>query len=353
MAAHGLAYLVTLNHQGKLTRLLMDAANAPLPLFNNLEALEHSVDEIDAVVISHGHPDHYGGLFEFLAKRTGGPIPVYLHKDVFLPKLSIPPGRIGPWVLDLDQLMTAGVVLQENLGPQLVLDQALITGTVEATTAYEKPLASFRRKVSGQEEQDLFPDEQALVAVVEGRGLVVIGGCRPPGHRQHGEIRPGDQGVQKVSLIMGGFHLTPGGDTREGTTGVAKGAILTHRNLVANVQQVAAWIARDLQEGKETAIIPLPLYHVYALTSNLVFMKIGAHIILITNPRDMPRLRQGAGKVRVHAMVGVNTLYNALLNAPGFAAVGTAHAQDGRTRAAWPCSARWPSGGRRSPACRS
>jgi 7,8-dihydropterin-6-yl-methyl-4-(beta-D-ribofuranosyl)aminobenzene 5'-phosphate synthase len=213
LAAHGLAYLVTLNQQGKLTRILMDAANAPLPLFNNLEALEHNVDEIDAVVLSHGHPDHYGGLFEFLAKRTGGPIPVYLHKDVFLPKLLITPrGRIGPWVLELDQLMAAGVVLQENLGPQMVLDQALITGTVEATTAYEKPLASFRRKVGGQEEQDVFPDEQALVAVVEGRGLVVIGGCSHPGIVNMVKYAQKLTGIQQVSLVIGGFHLTPHGD---------------------------------------------------------------------------------------------------------------------------------------------
>jgi len=80
VAAHGLAYLITLNHQGKLSRILMDAANSPLPLFNNLEALEHDVNDIDAVVLSHGHPDHYGGLFEFLAKRTAPPIPVYLQE---------------------------------------------------------------------------------------------------------------------------------------------------------------------------------------------------------------------------------------------------------------------------------
>ena len=108
-----------------------------------------------------------------------------------------------------------------------------------------------------------------------------------------------------------------------GTTGVAKGAILTHRNLVANVQQVAAWIARDLLDGKETAILPLPLYHVYALTSNLVFMKIGAHIILITNPRDLPTFVKTLASVKFTAMVGVNTLYNALLNAPGFDKVDT------------------------------
>ena len=108
-----------------------------------------------------------------------------------------------------------------------------------------------------------------------------------------------------------------------GTTGVAKGAILTHGNMVANLQQVSAWIGRDLQEGKETAIIPLPLYHVYALTSNLVFMKIGAHNILITNPRDMPAFLNELGRQKFTAIIGVNTLYNALLNAPGFAQVAT------------------------------
>jgi long-chain acyl-CoA synthetase len=77
-----------------------------------------------------------------------------------------------------------------------------------------------------------------------------------------------------------------------GTTGVAKGAMLTQANVVANLQQVAPWIARDLLDGKETALIPLPLYHIFALTVNLVFMKIGAHMVLVTNPRDLPAFIQ-------------------------------------------------------------
>ena len=106
-----------------------------------------------------------------------------------------------------------------------------------------------------------------------------------------------------------------------GTTGVAKGAMLTHGNLVANLQQVAAWIGRDLAEGKEVAVIPLPLYHVFALTANLVFMKIGAHAILITNPRDFPGFVKTLKHTPFTAMIGVNTLYNALLNSPGFTEV--------------------------------
>ena len=108
-----------------------------------------------------------------------------------------------------------------------------------------------------------------------------------------------------------------------GTTGVAKGAVLTHGNMVANLQQVHAWIARDLHDGVERAILPLPLYHVYALTSNLVFMKIGAHVILITNPRDVPGFVKELSKHPFTVIIGVNTLYNALLNAPGFKDVAT------------------------------
>lgn len=108
-----------------------------------------------------------------------------------------------------------------------------------------------------------------------------------------------------------------------GTTGVAKGAMLTHGNMVANLQQVGAWIAHDLLDGKEVFVCPLPLYHVYALNSSLVFMKIGANNILITNPRDMHAFIHDLKKYRFTAMIGVNTLYRALLDSPEFSTVDT------------------------------
>lgn len=106
-----------------------------------------------------------------------------------------------------------------------------------------------------------------------------------------------------------------------GTTGVAKGAVLTHGNMVANLQQVGAWIAHDLLDGKEVFVCPLPLYHIYALTCSLVFMKIGAHTLLITNPRDMHDFIHDLKKHRFTTIIGVNTLYRALLDAPEFAEV--------------------------------
>ena len=103
-----------------------------------------------------------------------------------------------------------------------------------------------------------------------------------------------------------------------GTTGVAKGVVLTHRNLIANIQQLSAWIAHDLLPGKETIVVPLPLYHIYALTLSLMFTKLGARCVLITNPRDVPSFIRTLKRVKPTALMGVNTLYRTLLDAPGF-----------------------------------
>lgn len=104
-----------------------------------------------------------------------------------------------------------------------------------------------------------------------------------------------------------------------GTTGRAKGAVLTHGNLVANVEQVAAWSRVVLQEGAETVITALPLYHVFALTANLlVFLKLGGTDVLITNPRDIAGFVAELKKTRFTAITGVNTLFAALLSARGF-----------------------------------
>ena len=104
-----------------------------------------------------------------------------------------------------------------------------------------------------------------------------------------------------------------------GTTGRAMGAMLSHGNMVANVEQTAVWIGIALKEGEETVVTALPLYHVFALTANLlVFVKLGGMNVLITNPRDIPRFVAELSKTRFTAITGVNTLFSALLDAPGF-----------------------------------
>ncbi len=111
-----------------------------------------------------------------------------------------------------------------------------------------------------------------------------------------------------------------------GTTGVAKGAMLTHRNMVANMQQASEWIKELIEEGKETIITALPLYHIFSLTANcLTFLKFGAENYLITNPRDMPGFVKELQNTRFSVITGVNTLFNGLMNTPGFEKIDFSH----------------------------
>jgi long-chain acyl-CoA synthetase len=104
-----------------------------------------------------------------------------------------------------------------------------------------------------------------------------------------------------------------------GTTGVSKGAVLTHRNMVANTLQVVAFMPELAQFDNPAVITALPLYHIFALTTNmLVFTYVGGNNVLITNPRDMPGFVKELAKVKFTFITGVNTLFNALLNTPGF-----------------------------------
>jgi long-chain acyl-CoA synthetase len=104
-----------------------------------------------------------------------------------------------------------------------------------------------------------------------------------------------------------------------GTTGVAKGAMLTHRNMVANVLQASAFIGTKIELGNAIAITALPLYHIFSLTANcLTFMRLGGYNVLITNPRDFSDFVKTLGQFKFTYMSAVNTLFNALLNTPGF-----------------------------------
>lgn len=104
-----------------------------------------------------------------------------------------------------------------------------------------------------------------------------------------------------------------------GTTGVAKGAMLTHLNIIANMLQISYWMKPKLVEGEEIVITPLPMYHIFSLTLNcLSFMKYGGQNILITNPRDIPAFIKELKKYPFTVLSGVNTLFNALMNNPEF-----------------------------------
>jgi long-chain acyl-CoA synthetase len=105
-----------------------------------------------------------------------------------------------------------------------------------------------------------------------------------------------------------------------GTTGVAKGAMLTHKNIVANMEQICLWMLSRLKEGEETVYMPLPMYHIFCMTVNgLAILKFGGHNIMNTNPKDLGSVLKDLRTYKCTIMTGVNTLFNALLNNPEFA----------------------------------
>jgi len=138
-----------------------------------------------------------------------------------------------------------------------------------------------------------------------------------------GHVRFGDVLAKGASLTLDPVDVGPADiaflQYTGGTTGVAKGAVLTHRNLVANTIQVVSWMP-ELEEIRDAVVITaLPMYHIFALTTNcLVFTYVGGQNVLITNPRDMKGFVEELSKVKFTFITGVNTLYNGLLNTPGF-----------------------------------
>ena len=146
--------------------------------------------------------------------------------------------------------------------------------------------------------------------------------------------------VRRVKKMVPAFHLLeegrgkplrPSGAGRDdaaflqytgGTTGVAKGATLSHGNVVSNLQQTSSWIGGNFEPGQEVLVTALPLYHIFSLVANcLTGMKYGALNVLITNPRDMPAFVKIIAGLKFSVITGVNTLYNGLLNTPGFESV--------------------------------
>ncbi|TAN04420.1 MAG: long-chain-fatty-acid--CoA ligase [Rhodanobacteraceae bacterium] len=142
-----------------------------------------------------------------------------------------------------------------------------------------------------------------------------------PGHQCFGDVLRRGAGMRLPKVPLGhddiAFLQYTGG-----TTGVAKGAMLTHGNMVANTLQLATWVGKLFVQGEEQIITALPLYHIFSLTVNAILMTyFGGENVLIINPRDIPAFVKTLRKSNWSAITGVNTLYNALLNNPGFASV--------------------------------
>ena len=209
-AEHGLSCLLKVYKGAEERVLLMDAGGSSTCLFHNASLLNVDLGKVEAVVLSHGHPDHFGGLLDFLNKAAKE-IPVFLHPDAFLQRgLNIPgTGRRVEPRLDEVTLKKAGAVLHKTRGAStLFSDLVLISGEVQRVTDFEKGFPWAEAKIDDKWVVDPFHDDQGIAVKVKGKGLVVMGACSHAGIINTVKHCQTVAQTSKVHAVLGGFHLT-------------------------------------------------------------------------------------------------------------------------------------------------
>jgi 7,8-dihydropterin-6-yl-methyl-4-(beta-D-ribofuranosyl)aminobenzene 5'-phosphate synthase len=209
-AEHGLSFLVTVFVDGQRHSLLLDTGATVSGAAHNLRALGVDAREIETIVLSHGHFDHTMGL-NGLAEELSLLPPLVLHPDCWLKRRVVVPGQ-QPRELPTtsrDRVRAAGFEVAEHRQPSLLLDGALlVTGEIERTTEFEQGMPLHQALRDEEWVPDpLILDDQALVANVRGRGLVVITGCGHAGVVNTVRFAQKLTGIERVYAVIGGFHL--------------------------------------------------------------------------------------------------------------------------------------------------
>mgnify|MGYP000108942774 CR=1 FL=1 len=287
------------------------------PAFTNM-GVSLSYDEIDRFSRDFG-----AYLQQRLGLQKGERVAIMLPNLLQYPVALFGALRIGLVVVNVNPLYTA-----RELQRQLVDSGAVAIVVLEnfAHTLEEVLDSTLVRHIVTTQVGDLFPPVKAwMVNFAVKRIKRMVAPWHLPGSVGFNEalMRGRRHSLQDVAVAAEDIAFL---QYTGGTTGVAKGAVLSHANLVANVEQTSAWIGGTLKEGEEVVVTPLPLYHIFALTANLLtFVKWGANNVLITNPRDIPGFIKELCAARFTVITGVNTLFTMLLNAPDFKKVRQAN----------------------------
>ncbi len=215
VAEHGYSLLLRVHKKGSVKTILYDAGLSPDAVTHNLAVLGIQLTDLDAIVLSHGHADHHGGLFGVVHSLGKKNLPLVLHPDAWKNrKIRFPSGvemHMPP--PDRRALEKNDVQIIDSRAPSLLLsDQALVTGQVERVTDYEKGFPyQYEEMDNEQWEPDPWVwDDQGIVFNVNGKGLVVVSSCSHSGVVNVLRNAQRVTGVNKVHAFMGGMHLTGG-----------------------------------------------------------------------------------------------------------------------------------------------
>ncbi|MCP9969205.1 MBL fold metallo-hydrolase [Actinomadura madurae] len=212
IAEHGFSALVTVRRAGRSTRLLFDTGLSPDAMVTNAARLGVDLGDVQAVVLSHGHFDHAGGLAGLAGRRGVRSLPMVLHPRVWTKRRLAVPGEPVEELPTLSRkaLDGEGFEVIERREPSLLLDGGvLITGEVDRTTEFEHGMPPPHQAWtgSGWEHDPLVIDDQALVVHVRGRGLVVLTGCGHAGAVNIVRHARRLTGVDRLHALVGGLHL--------------------------------------------------------------------------------------------------------------------------------------------------
>ncbi len=212
LAEHGLSLLITVFQGEKKRTILFDTGYTKVGVLHNMEQLGVNFDEIEAIVLSHGHMDHTGSLYDILDKIRR-PIPLIVHPGAFVfPRYTRTPEgdkRLWPRTLVRDELEQKNAEIVESKTPTLFADNMIMaTGEVERTTEFEKGMPNALLEKNGQIVPDPILDDQSIVINLSGKGLVVISCCAHAGIVNTVLFARKSTGVKKIHAVLGGFHLT-------------------------------------------------------------------------------------------------------------------------------------------------
>lgn len=212
LAEHGLSLLISVYLEDKKQTVLLDTGYTKVGVLHNMELLGINIEEIEAIVLSHGHMDHTGSLYGILDKIPNE-VPLFIHPGAFAyPRYTRTPDgdkRLWPQTLIRDELEQKNVAIVESDSPTLIVDDMiLVTGTVERTTPFEKGMPNALIEKDGELVQDPIIDDQAIVISLNNKGLVVISGCAHAGIVNTILFSQKTTGEQNIHAVLGGFHLT-------------------------------------------------------------------------------------------------------------------------------------------------
>jgi 7,8-dihydropterin-6-yl-methyl-4-(beta-D-ribofuranosyl)aminobenzene 5'-phosphate synthase len=212
IAEHGFSVLIDITSGSMTRRLLFDTGVSKDGILKNMKSMNIVPSTIDAIVLSHGHTDHAMGLIGLLDKTGRKGLPFVIHPDAYLPRKLILPTGVELHIPEPKRknLLDKEVELIESIGPSMLFDGiSLVSGEVSRTTEFEKGFPIHYSKRNGEWVPDpIISDDQCVIINVRNKGLVVVTGCGHAGIINIIRNAVSLSGVDKIFLVMGGFHLT-------------------------------------------------------------------------------------------------------------------------------------------------